>query len=901
MGLGARGIGSARLEREPAVGRLVWGIPMRGRSNSLWARLGRVRPWNEVVRRTNGTRRWAAWVLGALALGAAGAASTGCSGGGTTDAGLDADQPLGDGATEDAGIPAPMPPAKPTLPTAADPPVLTPCPTGWIARTDRDGPTTCAPWPDAADTHACADDEVWLPGSSGCERLGPACPAGEFATDLPSSGVVYVSASAAPGGDGSLSAPFATIADALAAAASGTTVAVGKGTYDEAVMVPAGVTLEGACVAGTHIAPSSAPSGVLGAVTTSGAGAVVKDLTVSGVLIGLVVSAGDAQVRDLAIVGATGVGIGAVMDTMLDVDGLLVRGTHLGSMGTARGAAILGAMAVLRHTVLEDSTQVGILISAGQLQLEDAVISGTRTDPASGFGSGLQVQDTSHVDITRAVIEDSGVNGVNSGPMASVTLTDTVVRNTRSGATGSGISAFGSLSTSRVLVDGAVTTGVACPSGGDVTLSDTVVRATRAASGGANPGIGRGIDIESGAALHIARVWVADSDTRGVFANANTHLDGHDLTVLRCGGRGIEEGMSSTLDLSRVRVEDSVQQGIFLDSSTGALSDVIVRRVREGSGGAEMKLEGIGLQVGADLMLTRALVEDATGIGIGTVSGGTHLSASDVTIRDVKLDSVMHQGRGLEIGADTNVEMDRVLVERHRDVGIAIAGMATLNDVIVRDGLGDASGALGRAIALQARGHLDAARVLLERNPEFGLAVFDGAIAHVTDLSVLGTKSLPDATFGRAIGAVGGGQATVERALFDGNHEVAACAYGQGSALILSDIVIRNTLARDCSLAVMRDTCEANAAGIGAGAYDKGSLSMTRFLLTGSALLGAQVARNGMLSLSYGTVSNNPVGVNVQLDHPDYNSLVQDVRFENNGTNLDSQSLPVPSGAFSGG
>jgi len=44
--------------------------------------------------------------------------------------------------------------------------------------------------------------------------------------------------------------------DALAAASSGTTVALGKGTYDDAVELPTGVTIHGTCVAETVVACS---------------------------------------------------------------------------------------------------------------------------------------------------------------------------------------------------------------------------------------------------------------------------------------------------------------------------------------------------------------------------------------------------------------------------------------------------------------------------------------------------------------------------------------------------------------------------------------------------------------------------------------------------------------------
>ncbi len=148
------------------------------------------------------------------------------------------------------------------------------------------------------------------------------------------------------------------------------------------------------------------------------------------------------------------------------------------------------------------------------------------------------------------------------------------------------------------------------------------------------------------------------------------------------------------------------------------------------------------------------------------------------------------------------------------------------------------------------------------------------------------------------------GRPRFDRALFERNHEESAFAYGDDSALFMTDVVIRDTLPHDCSMAAMGGDCAIDAAGIGVGVYNSAVLSMTHFLLTHSTLAGAQVACDvrlttptctSMLMLSDGTVSNNLIGINVQIDHPDYSSIADHVRFVNNGQNLDTESLPIPS------
>jgi len=143
--------------------------------------------------------------------------------------------PLPSGAT----LALPLPPAAPA------PPVLEPCRPGWRAIPSSDGPTVCDPWP-ASGQATCSPGEAHFAGEPGCRPIGSACPAGDWPTDLPATGVLYVRAGAPAGGSGTMTAPFATIADGVAAATAGTLVGAAAGTYDEAITLPAGLSLRGA-------------------------------------------------------------------------------------------------------------------------------------------------------------------------------------------------------------------------------------------------------------------------------------------------------------------------------------------------------------------------------------------------------------------------------------------------------------------------------------------------------------------------------------------------------------------------------------------------------------------------------------------------------------------------------
>jgi len=157
-----------------------------------------------------------------------------------------------DAGLEDAGTFVPPVPAPPVAPADAAAPMLTPCPAGWREVIDADDPdvVTCDPWPEGGPL-ACAADEAHFPGGGGCSRIGSAC-AGEWPADLPAD-AIYVRAGEPGGGDGTAGAPLGRIADAMAVAADGQTVALSTGDFAEEVTVDRAVTLRGACVAGTRI------------------------------------------------------------------------------------------------------------------------------------------------------------------------------------------------------------------------------------------------------------------------------------------------------------------------------------------------------------------------------------------------------------------------------------------------------------------------------------------------------------------------------------------------------------------------------------------------------------------------------------------------------------------------
>lgn len=152
--------------------------------------------------------------------------------------------------TGDAGVgPADARPLDPVS-SEIEMPNFVPCPDGW--RQDDDGEfPICSPW---VDEHLrCPAGQMHRPGGSGCDVVGASCPSGSWPEGLPASGVIYVDPEAGGSQDGSLARPFDTIAEAVAAARGGDTIALAKGLHVGSTIVDKDLTLLGACATETIV------------------------------------------------------------------------------------------------------------------------------------------------------------------------------------------------------------------------------------------------------------------------------------------------------------------------------------------------------------------------------------------------------------------------------------------------------------------------------------------------------------------------------------------------------------------------------------------------------------------------------------------------------------------------
>ena len=698
-----------------------------------------------------------------------------CSGGTPSGGDADAEDQVDEaGAGDDAGELEIAPPEPPDIPwlDAGTPPVeaprLTPCPPGWRELADPEtGTVTCDPWPETGHEDCAAVDEAHFPGEPGCTRVGTACsPDDDWATDLPAGApILYVLAGAAPGGDGTRAAPFATIGAALARAAAGTIVAVGKGTYDEVVSVPGGVTLWGACVAETVIA-SSVPSESAATVAVGSRAVVLRNLRVGGERWGVMVMGGrrSAELRDVVVAGTLVLGLYVDEGAQLTAERVVVRDTRSeasdGRYGLGLQAAA-GASVRVTRGVFERNRDIAVAVfDAGTtVALEDVAIRETRGREADRyFGRAVQVVDGASLAVRRGVFERNHETAVMvSHAGTTVTLEDVVVRDIRSRETdrpaereagrGLQVNRGASVQVRRAVFERNRDCGVAVLHAGTTArLEDVVVRDTAGQeSDGAG---GRGLEASDGASVEVTRgVFERNHDIAVTAFDVDTAVALRDVAIRDTrsqesdgvGGRGLQASDGASVEVTRGVFERNRDNGLLAAhvGTTVILEDVAIRDTRSRDTDRNFG-RGLNVQDGAAVQVRRAAFERNLDAAVAAFDPGTLVILEDVALRDTgSRESDRTFGVGLHVQGGASAEVMRGMFERNHDITICATNAGTsvtLQDLVVRDTLGaecglDAPpcpGTGGLGVASYGGAGLAATRFLVTRSALCGIQVAHG-------------------------------------------------------------------------------------------------------------------------------------------------------------------------------
>lgn len=548
----------------------------------------------------------------------------------------------GRGMVTDAGADGGTPDGGPTGIAAPAPPSFLPCPEGWREVELPSGVSVCEPWPEGGPV-GCGDGEAHFLGTAGCATVGPPCPAGDFADDLPADRtIIYVAGTAGVGGDGTRERPFHNLHDAFAAASGGEVFALGKGTHTVDGAFADDSTFWGACARETAVVPG---------FTNEFTGTMTA------------VEAAQLHVRNVRVQGPTP-GFLAIEGSRIEAENVIVEGTGLAAVWAYdAGSTFIGRNIVVRDT-------------AGN---------------SMGFGRAFTVQTGGRIEIRGGVVErakEIAAFAVDEG--SALVLSDLAIRETQPNEPDLGwgraieVAAGATAELARVAFEGNLEHGVFVGgAGAQVRIEDSVVRGTRSR---ANDGeAGRGLSVQEGGSIHATRVLVDDNRELGVYGGREgTVVTLRDVIVRRTGsraadevgGRGIQVQWGARVDAERVRVEESLDFGVFLygEGPTSArLVDVLVADTRPGP--VDRRGRGIEALAGVQLELTRVELARNTDVGLFLSGEGTSTTVQDVAVVGTLAEPDTGQfGRGVTVQPGATLEGRGMRVLDNVDVGLHVIG-----------------------------------------------------------------------------------------------------------------------------------------------------------------------------------------------------------------------------------
>lgn len=302
-------------------------------------------------------------------------------------------------------LPCPAPPQvrEPAPPNAPNPPMLSPCPSGWVAETSSVGEELrwCRPTP-----FDCGPEAFRTSAEDNCNP--EPCPADGWPVEVPPT-AIFVDAAATTRGDGTRAAPFAQLTEAIAAAGAGSVVALRAGQYQASVAFN-DLSLVGACRSGTILTGLNLR---LPTLQTGTGASVVRGLTIRGTgpSPALRVSAAHVQLQGVNVEGGPGGGVLVSTGSTLTAERTMITGAGLPLAASRSRIQLDGAW------IRGQQSRECVRIDRVMARFDDVDVSGCGASGLSISGGDLRATRLSVTDVvanglvltTQAVAEIDGL------------------------------------------------------------------------------------------------------------------------------------------------------------------------------------------------------------------------------------------------------------------------------------------------------------------------------------------------------------------------------------------------------------------------------------------------------------------------------------------------------------
>jgi hypothetical protein len=652
-----------------------------------------------------------------------------------------------------------------------------------------DGEGGCEP---VLPAEPCLPGTMEILGQPECQPIGD-CGTGTWGNLTLDAQTVFVDASAdASGSDGSQAHPYPGLEAALAAVPAGGQVALAAGTYAANVVLDRPVRLSGRCPSRVTLIGQDQPAIDIG---TSGSGSRIQGVTLTGNAEALqVIAATGVEVRAVEVREARGRAAIVAIRSELWLDrvvlganqrvGLLaeateatltdcvIRDTQPESGSRGRGLAaqcdLDGAgcgRVEIQRSLITRNHEFGVILFGADATIRDSVVSDTLPNSSLGRGNGVDAECDAEVSVCGSLHVDGSVITGNteygvalSG--AAVTITGSVVRDTRPTATGAlGWGIFqqchfqglgcGSLELTRSTVRG--NRGVALTLWGvDGVIAGSVIAETSGDTEG-NPG--RGVEATCHAlTAHCGTLTVLGSQITGNL-DAGIHLSGVAAEVVgsvvsnqgtgaELSGRGIsgicdpQGNGCGALAVRSSLVSRNHEAGIAVAGPETVITGSVVQGTLPNEQGNEGR--GINAQCSdtepacGSLTVTGSVIADNSDHGLFVA--GPDVTVTDTVVHSTTPVGTHSVGRGLEVicygdsGVCSTVTLTGDVFTSNTDVAVALIGAtATMTGCLVRDTRPNGEGAFGRGVIAQCDpftgvcGQLEIATSLVDRNETNGI------------------------------------------------------------------------------------------------------------------------------------------------------------------------------------
>ncbi|MBW2526867.1 MAG: right-handed parallel beta-helix repeat-containing protein [Deltaproteobacteria bacterium] len=517
----------------------------------------------------------------------------------------------------------------------------------------------------------CGAGQIALPGETACHELSP-CGSEPWADVADDSTAEFVDATFSGTSNGSRSAPWVTIAQALDAAAPGATIALAAGTYAEDLRIEGkAVRLQGRCPSMVTIEGAGVQPAAISVVAT--AGVELAGLSVTGPRMGIwVLDSNDAKVDETRVYDAEGIG-------------LAVRGS------TSRLDA---------QTVLIETTRVaGLLVEGAAVQLRGSAVRAIRsgTDDVAGYGMMVQEDrvtgEPGSLTVRSSVVERCRGTGVMCLG-ANLDLEGVLVRDTASdlGGNGSGVGV-----------------GVDHDAGGVAQASLRISASEILRS------VGYGVVVHGGEAT------IEATSLRDVAEHPVDDDRGWGIALLEHQDRQL----SVTGSIARSLVEGSHGAGVYAMGGSTTIEQTIVRATRltqanDHGRGVELNGSPTGLSASQGTVRSSVISQNHE---VGLMAAGLELTVESTAVRQTLPNVTEGAGYGLELeydtvaGARVDAHIRWCLVESNVGAGLIVAGSdALIESTLVKDTQLRPTGSAGVGIAVQLSREVDVGSVATVRN-----------------------------------------------------------------------------------------------------------------------------------------------------------------------------------------